>query len=220
MHRARTFATPGRRTAPAAAAVLATVSLAVLAACERAAPATEDVHTVEYYTPQFTEDRQLVLPRAAQWREWPQVGTPVTPNALNGGAAPFPEFHSVYIDPESWEHWRNTGDFRDGTVLAKELVSVYDVNAASDGSTEQVSGRGYFMGQFAGFEIAYKSAVHFPEAPGNWAYYSFGHHAPPYAPAAEEMPLESCSSCHEASAAQDFVFTQFYPVLRDAQPDD
>jgi len=166
------------------------------------------------YTPQFTADGQLILPPKEVWRKWPYIGTPLTPNALNGGKAPFPEFHSVYIDPVSWEHWRRTGEFRDGTVLAKELVSVLSKDAHPDGSTDQVSGRGYFMGDFSGFEIAYKSARHFPGEPGNWAYFTFGHHAPPYAAATKKMPVEACASCHQASAAQDFVFTQFYPVLR------
>ncbi len=169
------------------------------------------------YTPQITPDGQLVLPAGEIWREWPYIGTPLTPNALNNGEAPFPEFHSVYIDPVSWEHWRKTGEFRDGTVLAKELVTVYDVNAHADGSTDQVSGRGYFMGEFAGFEIAYKSAEHFPDEPGNWGYFSFGHHAPPYAAATKRMPTQACNSCHGTNAAEDFVFTQFYPVLRAAK---
>lgn len=166
------------------------------------------------YAPEFTADGQLVLPPDAVWREWPQVGTPLTPNALNDGEAPFPEFHSVYIDPVSWTHWKETGEFREGTVLAKELVSVISDNALPDGSTRQVSGRGYFMGDFIGFEIAYKSRRHYPDAPGHWAYFTFGHHPPPYAASTAAQPLDQCSSCHQASAAEDFVFTQFYPVLR------
>jgi hypothetical protein len=31
------------------------------------------------------------------------VGSPLTPNALNGGKANFPEFHNVYIEPGSYE---------------------------------------------------------------------------------------------------------------------
>jgi hypothetical protein len=198
-----------------AAPMFAAVSLVFLTACNRSAPV--QLAPVSAYTPQFTEGGQLVLPAAEIWREWPQVGTPLTPNALNGGEAPFPEFHSVYIDPVSWQHWRQTGEFREGTVLAKELLTVHGVDALPDGSTQQVSGRGYFMGAFSGFEIAYKSAAHFPDEPGNWAYFSFGHHAPPYAEATSKMPVASCNSCHAASAARDFVFTQFYPVLRAAK---
>lgn len=169
------------------------------------------------WEPEFTAGGELLLPAAEIWREWPYVGTPLTPNALNDGRAPFPEFHSVYIDPESWAHWRRTGTFREGTVLAKELVSVLSESARPDGSTEQVSGRGYFMGDFIGFEIAYKSAERFPDEPGNWAYFSFGHHPLPYAPSAARQSIEACNSCHDASAADDFVFTQFYPILRSAR---
>lgn len=172
------------------------------------------------YVPAFTAAGDLRLPEGDVWRTWPYVGTPLTPNALNGGEAPFPEFHSVYIDPVSWEHWRRTGEFREGTVLVKELTAVLDVDAHPDGSTDQVSGRGYFMGDFSGFEIAYKSAVRFPDDPGNWAYFSFGHHAPPYASSTAKMPAESCNACHQASAAEDYVFTQFYPVLRAAKAQD
>lgn len=185
---------------------------AMTAAAAPAAPAPDRA-----WEPVLTADGRLLLPPREIWREWPYVGTPLTPNALNDGEAPFPEFHSVYIDPVSWEHWRRTGTFREGTVLAKELVSVFDDGARPDGSTDQVSGRGYFMGEFIGFEIAYKSAEHFPEEPGNWAYFSFGHHPPPYAESVAPMPVASCNSCHEAAADDDFVFTQFYPVLRAAR---
>ena len=51
------------------------------------------------------------LERPTGYREWIYVGTPVTPNELNNGKAAFPEHHNVYIDPDSWAHWKNTGQF-------------------------------------------------------------------------------------------------------------
>ena len=53
--------------------------------------------------------------------------------------------------------------------------------------------------------------------PGGWAYFSFGHQPQPYEETAKAFPAESCNACHEANAADDFVFTQFYPVLRAAK---
>lgn len=53
--------------------------------------------------------------------------------------------------------------------------------------------------------------------PGGWAYFSFGHHAPPYAPEAAAFPAEACNAYHEANAGTYFVFTQFYAVLRAVQ---
>ena len=105
--------------------------------------------------------------------------------------APFPDFHNVYIDPESYDHYMETGNFREGTVLVKELVSV--------GSKAAASGRGYFMGEFIGLEAAVKDSNRFPDEPGNWAYFSFGH-SYPLADTAEKFPAAACSSCHEAAA--------------------
>ena len=66
---------------------------------------------------EFTADGKLKKP--VGYRKWVYVGTPVTPNDLNDGEAPFPEFHAVYIDPESFAHYEKTGEFRDGTVMIK-----------------------------------------------------------------------------------------------------
>jgi hypothetical protein len=171
------------------------------------------------YTPEFTSDKMLKLPDGKIWREWPYVGGLVTPNALNDGEAPFPEHHIVYIDPASWAHYKKTGEFREGTVIAKELTRVRAPDGANEnGSTDEVSGTGYFMGGYSGFEITIKSAALYPDQPGNWAYYTFGHQPEPYNATAMQQPAEACNACHEAVAAEDFVFTQFYPVLRAAKP--
>ncbi len=150
-----------------------------------------------------------VLERPRGYRSWVFVGEPLTPNDQNNGKAAFPEFHSVYIDPGSYEHLQKTGEFRDGTILIKELVAV--------GSKSAVSGNGYFMGDFIGLEATIKSKKHFPDEPGNWAYYSFtSEGGGPTKPTATAFPTAKCNSCHQSNAAKDFVFTQHYPVLRDA----
>src|SRR5262245_55159471 len=82
---------------------------------------------------EFTADGKLKQP--VGYRKWVYIGTPLTPNDLNGGEASFPEFHEVYMDPESFAYYEKTGQFRDGTVLVKELSSV--------GSKEAPSGKGY-----------------------------------------------------------------------------
>lgn len=146
------------------------------------------------------------LDRPTGYREWVYVGTPVTPNDMNDGKAAFPEFHNVYIDPNSWTHWKKTGKFRDGTILIKELVEV--------GSKAAVSGNGYFQGGFVGLEATIKSKKHFPKEPGNWAYFSFS--TPDHKTltnTAKAFPAKSCNACHANAAADDFVFTQYYPVL-------
>jgi hypothetical protein len=146
------------------------------------------------------------LQRPTGYREWIYVGTPVTPNDMNNGKAAFPELHNVYIDPVSWKEWKKTGEFRENTILIKELVSV--------GSKAAVSGQGYFMGEFVGLEATIKSKELFPDEPGNWAYYSFS--SPDHktlTKTAKPFPTASCNGCHAAAAKDDFVFTQYYPVL-------
>lgn len=163
---------------------------------------TSAVSAAEYFT---IEDGELKRPTG--YREWVYVGTPVTPDELNNGKAAFPEFHNVYIDPESWAHWKVTGEFRQGTILVKELVGI--------GATAAVSGNGYFQGDFVGLEATIKSDEYFPNEPGNWAYYSFSTpDLKTLTETAEKFPTASCNSCHDTSAADDFVFTQYYPVLR------
>ena len=160
----------------------------------------------EYFA--FNDNQELVRP--VDYRQWIYVGTPITPNDMNNGKAAFPEFHNVYIDPVSYEHYQETGEFRDGTILVKELISV--------GSKQAVSGNGYFMGEFIGLEATIKSTKHFPEEPGNWAYFSFTNPEQPELNATAKMfETSACNSCHQASAADDFVFTQYYPVLRAAK---
>ena len=155
------------------------------------------------YTAEFTTDGELIRPTG--WREWVFVGSPLTPNSLNGGNASFPEFHSVYIDPESWAHWKETGTFREGTMFAKELTLV--------GETAATSGIGFFNGELQGFEIAHKDTSKYSAETDGWAYYTFGHKPEPYADSTVAQPTAACAVCHTAAAADDMVFTQYYSIL-------
>lgn len=154
------------------------------------------------------------------WRKWVFVGTPLTPNALNGGEAAFPEFHNVYVEPSAFAHFEKTGEWANGTQIAKELVLLRSHDGCDEetGACFEVSGQGYFQGEFAGLELTVKDTDRFSDEPGGWAYFSFGHKSEPYAVTATAFPTESCNACHAASAETDFVFTQFYPVLRAAMP--
>src|SRR5580693_5775326 len=71
------------------------------------------------YLPEYTESGDLILPK--NFHEWVYVGSPLTPNALNNGKAGFPEYHNVYIEPGSYEIFKQTGQFPEGTIFFKEL---------------------------------------------------------------------------------------------------
>src|SRR4051794_38461570 len=49
-------------------------------------------------------------------------GGPITPDSLNNGEAPFPEFHDVYIERERLLYDQHHDNFPEGTVLVKELA--------------------------------------------------------------------------------------------------
>ena len=103
--------------------------------------------------------------------------------------------------PVSWAHYKETGEFRSGTIIVKELVSV--------GTKKSASGNGYFQGDFLGIAATVKDKKRFADRPNNWAYFGFGDRA-----SAAAEPDDACAACHKANAAQDMVFTQHYPVLR------
>ena len=71
------------------------------------------------YLPEYTDSGDLILPK--NFHEWVYVGSPLTPNALNGGKAGFPEYHNVYIEPGSYEIYKKTYAFPEGTIVFKEL---------------------------------------------------------------------------------------------------
>ncbi len=156
------------------------------------------------------ENGEVALPEG--FREWVFIGAPLTPNGLNGGAAAFPEFHHVYIEPIAYAAYEKTGVFPEGTVIVKELVTLkspeYD-----DGSRDEASGRGFFAGEFGGIDMMVKDTQRYAATDG-WGFFNYGHHKPPYQKTAAALPAENCSGCHTANADEDMVFTGFYPILR------
>ena len=160
------------------------------------------------YLPEYTESGDLKLPK--NFNEWVYVGSPLTPNALNGGKANFPEFHNVYIEPGSYEIYKKTGEFPDGTIFFKELQLMQPAQNP-DGSRTEPSGRGYFPGKLNGADVTVKDTKRYADT-GGWGYYNFNHHEPK-APTAKLKDKSECAFCHQASAKKDEVWTQFYPLL-------
>ncbi len=182
------------------AIALLTLSIGVITAA-KAEKTAEDVERYAVF------DEQGNLQRPMGYREWIYIGSPLTPNDMNNGKAAFPEFHNVYIDPVSWEHWKTAGEFPEKTIIVKELVSV--------GSKQAVSGNGYFQGDYIGLEAMVKSKTRFPDASGHWGFFRFTiEDSPNLHRSAGVQAGENCLSCHQANAATDHVFTQYYPVLR------
>jgi Cytochrome P460 len=163
------------------------------------------------YLPEYTDSGDMKLPPNSMWREWVYVGSPLTPNALNGGHAGFPEYHNVYIEPGSYAIYKKTGVFPDGTIFFKELQLTLGPAENPDGSRTEPSGRGYFPGAFNGADVTVKDTKRFADT-GGWGYFNFNHHEPK-APTAAVQPKSNCAFCHIAAAKRDEVWTQFYGIL-------
>lgn len=163
------------------------------------------------YLAQYNASGEMLLPPNNIWREWLYVGSPLTPNALNGGKAGFPEYHNVYIQPWAYEVYQKTNQFPDGTIMFKELQLTLGPAENSDGSQSEPSGRGYFPGAYNGADVTVKDTKRFA-ATGGWGYFNFNH-SEPKAPTAKEQPREKCAFCHIAGAKKDEVWTQFYRQL-------
>jgi hypothetical protein len=164
--------------------------------------------TRERYMPEYTAAGDLILPK--NFEKWVYLGSPLTPNALNGGKANFPEFHNVYMQPWAYEEYQKTNVFPEGTIMFKELQLTLPAQNP-DGSRTEPSGRGYFPGKLNGADVTVKDSKRYADT-GGWGYYNF-HHYEPKAPTAKLKPKEECGYCHLASAKKDEVWTQFYTRL-------
>ena len=109
-------------------------------------------------------------------------------------------FGNVYLEPTAYKQYVETGKFPEKTMLA---LAVH--KPASDVS---INKRGHFEGEQIALEIALKDHEQFEEG---WAYFDFGMDKD----TAKAFPKERCHACHVQHAADDNVFVQFYPILRD-----
>ena len=138
--------------------------------------------------PVFRNDGSLVLPSG--FRSWVFIGGPITPNGLNDGNAPFPEFHSVYIEGKNLRYYQKNGKFPEGTVLVKEKYA-----AVTGGEPELMT-------------IMIKREKGFNPKGGDWEYAVADGKGTAIR---ERGKIAECQSCHASRKKQDFVFRTYRP---------
>ena len=154
--------------------------------------------------PSYNEEGRLLLPSG--FRQWIFAGSSLGLTYSEGESTGQEMFHHTLIEPSAYRHFRETGEFREGTMLALLL------HATADGA---LPGRqGLFAGDLMAVELAVKDRERTSEG---WAYYNFGSRNGLLA-SAEAFPAASCYSCHVEHAAKDNVFLQFYPLLAQVDP--
>ena len=148
-------------------------------------------------SPVYTSDGNLKFP--ANYREWVYVTSGVDMSYSPNRNMDHSMFDNVFVNPEAYRAFLQTGAWPDKTVLVLE--------ARIAGNKGSINKTGHYQtGEVAGREVHVKDAARFP---GKWAFFN-----------AEDgvtgklLPHEmDCYSCHEQHGAVDTTFVQFYPTL-------
>jgi len=147
--------------------------------------------------PAYTADGRLLLPE--NYRDWVFLTSSFDMSYMAGMQMDHHTLDNVFVNPESYLSFLATGTWPDKTLLVKENRS-----APSEGSINKAGN--YQSTQIVGIEIHVKDEARFKD---KWGFFAFGGKQP----AALIPKAASCYSCHEAHAAVDTTFVQFYPTL-------
>jgi hypothetical protein len=148
--------------------------------------------------PAFNKDGAMLFPK--RYREWVFLSSGVDMSYIpTAQASDHPTFDNVFVNPEAYAQFVETGTWPDKTVLVLE----------GRGSMEKgsINHRGHYQGtELRGVEVHVKDESRFP---GNWAFFDFDNEV-----SGSLFPKEAaCYSCHAEHAAVDTTFVQFYPTL-------
>ena len=147
--------------------------------------------------PRYTDDGQLKLPE--QYREWVYLttGFDMSYNPLMRMGHHM--FDNVFVNPESYRTFLETGTWPDKTVLVLEVRGAQDKGSINKAGNFQSP-------EIMGIEVHVKDEAQFP---GKWAFFGFGEQK-----TAKMIPQTAdCYTCHASHAAVDTTFVQFYPTL-------
>lgn len=149
--------------------------------------------------PSYTTSGEMLPP--VHYREWVYLSTGIDMSyTAKAGSPDHSMFDNVFVRPEAYRSFMETGAWPDKTVLVLEVRE-----ARKKGSINQ---RGQFQGQdLMGLEVHVKDEKRFP---GKWAFFDF---AGPDKTGALLPQNAACYSCHAQHAAVDTTFVQFYPTL-------
>ncbi len=151
--------------------------------------------------PAFTADKQLQFPE--HYREWVYLtsGLDMNYNA-KADVSGMSMFGNVFVNPSSYQAFLKSGTWPDGTAILIEN------RGAVHGGAKQASLNKHGLSQteeYMGMEVHVKDA----SLPGGWGFYAFDNEK-----TAKIIPrAATCYTCHEAHAAVDTTFVQFYPTL-------
>ena len=146
--------------------------------------------------PQYDEKGRLMRP--ADYREWMFLSAGYGMNY-----SPEPGSHEMFTNVFV-QRWAYDDFVKAGKWPEQTMFVIDERDAASRSSINQ---KGHYQTDLMGLAVEVKDSTHNPD---KWAYYGFNESGE----TAEAMPHGNpCWSCHDAHAAVEHTFVQFYPTL-------
>jgi cytochrome c len=156
------------------------------------------------FSPYVSEDGTISVPD--DFRDWAFLGTWVVAGGdEEGGAA---GLHNVYTQPETVSHFRATGDFPDGAVLVKELLSA----KTGDMTTGHISWAGATDGWFIMVKDGKGRFANNSLWGSGWGWALFEATDP--TTTVTENHEEECIPCHVPAKDNDWIYVGGYPALK------
>ena len=147
--------------------------------------------------PQYDEKGQLQRP--ADYREWMFLSAGYGMNY-----SPGPDSHEMFTNVFV-QRWAYNEFVSSGKWPEQSMFVIDERGAASRSSINQ---KGHYQTDLMGLAVEVKDSARNPD---KWAYYVFNADGK----TAEAMPKgNGCWSCHDAHAAVEHTFVQFYPTLK------
>ena len=150
-------------------------------------------------TPRPQYDDKGRLTRPADYREWMFLSAGYGMNY-----SPEPGSHEMFTNVFV-QRWAYDGFVKSGKWPEQTMFVIDERDAASRSSINQ---KGHYQTDLMGLAVEVKDSSRNPD---KWAYYAFNESGQ----TAEAMPHgNACWSCHDAHAAVEHTFVQFYPTLK------
>jgi hypothetical protein len=147
--------------------------------------------------PQYDEKGQLMRP--ADYREWMFLSAGFGMN-YSPGPGSHEMFTNVFVQRWAYDEFAKSGKWPELSMFV-----IDERDATSRGSINQ---KGHYQTDLTGLAVEVKDSA---KNPDKWAYYGFSADGK----SADAMPHgNGCFACHDAHAAVEHTFVQFYPTLK------
>ena len=143
--------------------------------------------------PEFTGTKDLIRPE--NYRAWVFLSAGYGMTYSTGGN---PQFTNVFVPQWAYREFMGSGRWPEQTMFVVEERS-----AQSKGS---INKDGHFQTDLTGIAVEVKDA----RLPDKWGYFAFDENSK----TARINAKEGCFACHDAHAAVEHTFVQFYPTLK------